>query len=613
VATVEIEFLPQSRFVEADQGADLLQVARASRIDIESSCNGTGTCGKCLVQQTEGEVSPPHPDEIQLISREDLSQGVRLACRQKVSERAAFRVLFGSERKHRILSDGLMPKFELNPKIRKLHVQLDKPSLHDAVDDVSRLERALEIRFSERIPLAILQQLPGLLRAEEFAATVILSGQDIIGLEAGNTADLSYGIAVDIGTTTMVVSLVNLATGDELASSTMINPQKTYGLDVFTRIQHAQNAGGLEELSLKVREAIDALIGDVCLEAAVNREYVYEVAVSGNSTMMHLFLGVDPSSLGRAPYSCGFSLCVTLPARELGITIASFGEVYCLPSVSAFVGADIVAGIISTELLHKDERALFIDIGTNGEIAFSSKGKIFACSCAAGPALEGMNISCGMRAADGAIEKVVINPNVELHTIGNAPAIGLCGSGVIDAVAELLQAGVIASSGRFVTLEPGAKQPWADRLRTESGSPTFILASGTGSNSTIGITQKDVRQVQLAKGAIHSGILVLLRSLGVDLSEIDRVYLAGAFGCHVRMESMARIGLLAEELLDRVTLVGNSSKSGAIVCLLSQVKRAEAMRIVQGVEYVELSCYPDFDRLFARCLAFPNSSAEHTA
>jgi hypothetical protein len=186
----------------------------------------------------------------------------------------------------------------------------------------------------------------------------------------------------------------------------------------------------------------------------------------------------------------------------------------------------------------------------------------------------------------------------------------LCGSGVIDAVAELLQAGVIASSGRFVTLEPGAKQPWADRLRTESGSPTFILASGTGSNSTIGITQKDVRQVQLAKGAIHSWILVLLRSLGVDLSEIDRVYLAGAFGCHVRMESMARIGLLAEELLDRVTLVGNSSKSGAIVCLLSQVKRAEAMRIVQGVEYVELSCYPDFDRLFARCLAFPNSSAE---
>jgi uncharacterized 2Fe-2S/4Fe-4S cluster protein (DUF4445 family) len=338
----------------------------------------------------------------------------------------------------------------------------------------------------------------------------------------------------------------------------------------------------------------------------VKREYIYEVAVAGNATMMHLFLGVAPSSLGKAPYTAAFTLCLTLPARELGLKIASFGEVYCMPSVSSFIGADIVAGIIATELLDKNERTLFIDIGTNGEIAFQSNGRIFACSCAAGPALEGMNISCGMRAAEGAIERVQIDREVEVQTIGGAPAAGLCGSGVIDAVAELLKAGVISSSGRFVKLKPGEIRPWENRLQHDGGSPTFVLASGNGSHPAVAITQKDIRQVQLAKGAIYSGILVLLRSLDIGFSQIERVYLAGAFGCHVRMDSLARIGLLAEELSNRTTLVGNSAKSGAMVCLLSQEKREEAMRIAKTVEYIELSCYPDFDRLFAGCLAFPD-------
>lgn len=604
---VEIRFLPQNKTVDAVLGSCLMQVARDAYIDIESSCSGKGTCGKCLVQHVDGDAADPHHDEIKHISGENLAQGVRLACRSKVTGGAGYRVLQGGGKKHRILSEGLMPEFSLNPNVCKEYVVLEKPNLEDSLDDVSRIERALGLKFSEKLPLSLLQQIPGMLRSGGFKATLVLADEDLIGIEPGDTASLCYGAAVDIGTTTVVVSLVNLVTGEELAACTMINPQKNHGLDVLSRIQHMrEQPGGLGELSAMVRECIDTLIGEACADARVDRRNIYEITVAANSTMMQFFLGVDPSAIGKSPYVPAFTRGVNVAARDLGIAISPFGSVYCLPSVSAYIGADIVAGILSAELAGKDERALFIDIGTNGEIAFSSKEKICACSCAAGPALEGMNISCGMRAADGAIEKVFINGDVEIRTIGGKAAVGLCGSGVIDAVGELIKAGVVEPSGRFVKLMPGDAPPWAHRLQNGNGPASFVLSAGKNGNGPIAITQKDIRQVQLAKGAILSGILALLSNLGIGLHEIDRVYIAGAFGFHVRMESLARMGVLPHELLDRVTLIGNSSKSGAILCLLSKEKRDEAARIARKIDYTELSCFPDYDKLFTKCLSFTN-------
>jgi MtaA/CmuA family methyltransferase len=623
---VEILFLPQNRVVEAVAGSDMLAVARQANIEIESSCNGMGTCGQCLVQRLDGEPEAPHQDERQVLTAAQLAQGIRLACRQKVKGTATFRAVRSPEKKQRILCAGHLPEFARHPQIGKVHVRADKPSLQDGADDLSRIERALGRPIGNKLSLSVLRQVPGVLRSagfqagglwpahkpaassteDDFSLTAVLSGGELIGLESGDTTRFSYGVAVDIGTTTVVVSLVDLAGGEELAACSCLNPQKSHGLDVLTRIQHVrEQPGGLEQLSLLVREAIDALIGDACAEAGVERRHVYEIAVAANSTMMHLFLGVDPTALGRSPYVASFTRGLTVPARELGLRIAAFGEVYALPSVSSFIGADIVAGMVCAELVHKRQRALFVDIGTNGEIVFSSPEGIYACSCAAGPALEGMNISCGVRAADGAIEKVVIDGDVELSTIGNQPPTGLCGTGVLDAVSELLKVGALEPSGRFVKLPPENPAAWAGRLQTDDGPAGFRLSSGDEPGNAIVITQKDVRQVQLAKGAILSGILVLLRQLGIGLAEVDRVYLAGAFGCHVRRESLAGIGILPPELMDRVSLMGNSSKAGAVACLLSQEKREEAVRLAQRVGYIELSCYPEFDRLFSQCLAFP--------
>jgi uncharacterized 2Fe-2S/4Fe-4S cluster protein (DUF4445 family) len=269
------------------------------------------------------------------------------------------------------------------------------------------------------------------------------------------------------------------------------------------------------------------------------------------------------------------------------------------------VGADIVAGILCTELREKNERALFIDIGTNGEIVFSSGNELFACSCAAGPALEGMNISCGMRAAEGAIESVSIDKDVQVLTIGGKPARGICGSGIIDAVGEMLKARVIGKSGRYEKKHPGISEPLANRLRDEDGRTSFVLSFGENGGPAVTLTQKDIRQVQLAKGAILSGILALMGNLNLKFPDIDRVYIAGAFGCHIRMENFARLGVLPQELLDRIVLVGNTSKSGAVLSLLSKQKRIEASMVAAQVRYIELSCYPGFDRLFTQSLAFP--------
>ena len=353
---IEIRFLPQDKTVQVDSGSTLLDIAHAASIEIESHCDGMGTCAKCLVRQVDGSPEELHPDELRLISKERLDQGVRLACRLKATRSAIFQVMHREE-KHRILSEGIMPDYTLDPKIRKVYLELASPGLEDSLDDISRIERALDLKFSEKVPLSVLRKIPGLLRSNRFEATLILSGENLIGFEPGDTSHLCYGAAIDIVTTTIVASLHNLATGAEVATSSMINPQKIHGLDVLSPIQHVrEHADGLESLRSLVVNGIDSLIGDVCLEARVERQNIYEITIAANSTMMHLFLGVDPSGIGRSPYIASFTMGMSFPASELGLCISRYGEVYCLPAVSAYIGADIVAGILCTELAAKKKR-----------------------------------------------------------------------------------------------------------------------------------------------------------------------------------------------------------------------------------------------------------------
>ena len=408
------------------------------------------------------------------------------------------------------------------------------------------------------------------------------------------------GVAVDIGTTTIAVGLVDLVTGEELASATAVNPQTAYGHDVLTRVLHAAQPGGLLQLAAAVRGCVDVAIDEACSSAGATRREIRAIAVAANTVMTHLLLAIDPAGLGRAPYVPAEPAPAPVAAASLGWAAAPGTEVFCVPAVSAFVGGDIVAGLLATGLPDADELTLFVDMGTNGEIVLGSRDGLWACSCAAGPAFEGMGISAGMRAAPGAIDGArVVDGLVEVTTIGGEPARGLCGSGVIDVAAALLEAGVFAESGRFS--RDTDDRPWGDQLL--SGPPRFLLAQGD--SGEIAFTQRDVRAVQLAKGAVASGIRALLDASGFTTADVRRVLIAGQFGHHVRRESLAALGLVPSELESRLEVAGNTSKSGAAMCLLSGVQRQRASVIAADITHIELSTLPGFDRLLAECMLFP--------
>lgn len=600
----DIVFLPHNKTISAGIGTNLLDALRQADMSLESPCNGKGTCGKCRVQVVAGDFGVPHADEHTHLNDSQLADGVRLACRCTIEGEGTVLSLDGGESECRILAEGVLPDTVIAPNINKRFVALPPSSYGESGGDLGRLCRALETDFPDGPPLALLRELPEVLNRDGSGVTAVFAGDRLLGCEPGDTTTRLFGVAVDIGTTTLVASLVDLRTGRETTSASMINPQKEFGLDVLTRIHHVkEHPAALANLSALVRQAVDALIGEVCADGGIDRDAIYEVSIAANTTMTHLFLGVDPAGLGSAPYEPVFTSAVTVAAREVSLTIAPFGLVYCLPSVSGYIGGDIVAGILAAGLPKRGETSLLIDIGTNGEIVLAGEQGLYACSCAAGPALEGMNISCGMRAAPGAIDTVDIGKTVAVGTIGDRPAVGICGSGIIDAVAELVKVGAIEASGRFRKLSgQESPEPWHPCLHREGGS-RFILAE-TECGGELAVTQKDIRQVQLAKGAILSGLLALTAQLGIELSTVDRVYVAGAFGCHVRKESLARLGMIPPACLDRVVLLGNSSKSGAIVTLLSREKRQEAARLAGQVNYIELSCYPGYDRLYAECLSF---------
>ncbi|MDO5410712.1 MAG: ASKHA domain-containing protein, partial [Lachnospiraceae bacterium] len=478
--------------------------------------------------------------------------------------------------------------------------------------------------------------------AGESELSAVMAGS-VIALEKGDTCGELYGICMDIGTTTVVVSLIHLADGAELATASRVNAQKELGLDVLSRISREMEDpdNGKKQLQSAIVQSVNEMIQEVCEKSGVKSCNIYEITVAANCTMMHMFLGIDARPIGKSPYSPIFTEAQTVSAEKIGLKAADCAEIYCLPSVSAYIGADIVAGAYVCQLQHAKDRVLFIDIGTNGEIVLSDGGRLLCCSCAAGPALEGMNISCGMRAAEGAIEDVQITETgVKLSVIGDEARAenadvgnslcpeGICGSGILAVVKELVRTGLVRKDGAFIKKE---KLPEDDyrypMLRMNGRKREFILTNQGGQEDVqniqnpdarlsagqpLFITQGDIRQVQLAKGAILSGFKALLKKAGISMEELDRILIAGQFGAHLPAESLTGTGILPKEVQDKLNYVGNSSKTGAYMALMSREVRSEMEKLAEQMEYMELGNTEGYERLFAECMMFPErSQANH--
>ncbi len=595
---VEITLLPERRKILAAKGETVLLALREGWIDISSSCGGEGRCGECRVRFAHPP--PVCEGDRRLLREEEIQQGWRLACLHCVEEPVSIYLEGRSDFFDvKAQMDVVLSHVVVDPRIEAHYLRLPPPQREDQDADLSRLFAALGEKVV--VPLPILQQLPHILRASEFALTVVHAGEDVLDLRPGDHAKEIYGIAIDIGTTTLAAYLLDLSCGEQLGLRATENPQAVAGADVITRIHYVQRRGqqGLEELRDRVIAALNGLISDVVSQAGISESTIYEATIVGNPTMLHLLLGIDPFAIGHSPYVPVLHSTQELTASEVGLRIAPFGKVRILPAVSAYLGADVVAGLLYADVGASDRVELFLDIGTNGEIVLAIGNRLVACSAAAGPAFEGASIQQGMSALAGAIDHVFIDDaDVCYSVIGGVSAIGICGSGLVDAVAELRRVGLIDCSGRL----RATHHSLSPRIEGEGSERRFLL---TDKESSVCITQKDIRGCQLAKGAIRAGVEAIFEHARINSSDLDRVLIGGAFGCSLRPESLLRIGLLPWIAPRRISLLGNSAGQGAKIALCDRKASERLQWIVERTEYVELSYLESFPHRFVSHMRFP--------
>jgi uncharacterized 2Fe-2S/4Fe-4S cluster protein (DUF4445 family) len=597
---LEVLYRPFDKTTRVPPGTTLFSAAHWIGLPIDSTCGGRGTCGKCKVQVLQGGLEVTAADRKQLRPGE-LEAGWRLSCQAKVYEDTTVTVP-ELLRVPKAATMGVNRLVLLDPNVRKVFVELTEPDLEDQRSDIERLRDALTAEgFDMKADLRVLRTLPGLLRSAEFKVTAVLGGDQLIAVEAGDTRDESYGVAFDLGTTTVVGTLMNLRTGMAEAVRSTLNGQAPFGADVISRISHGMQG---DEAKAELREAIQRTMNTVLQElyeaAGVVRERVYETVVVGNATMLHLLLGIDATPISMMPFTPAFREPLYLPAREVGLDIHPGGYVQTLPVIGAYVGADIVAGVVATGLAREDKLRVFVDVGTNGEIVLGSVKRVLCTAAPAGPAFEGSQIRCGMRATDGAIEGVTLSDQIELQVIGGdiAPK-GICGSGLVDTVAQLRLVGLLDAGGKMRSREEVPEHPLSDRLITIEGVRAFLLAEN------VYLSQRDVRELQFGKGSIATGIKVLMDVMGVTVADLDEVLLGGSFGSYLNPESAKIIGLVPPVDVDRILSVGNTAGEGAKMSLLSFRERQIAFELPDKIEYIELSGRSDFNDSFISVLAFP--------
>jgi uncharacterized 2Fe-2S/4Fe-4S cluster protein (DUF4445 family) len=598
---LQVVYKPFDKVTRVPPGTTLFSAAHWIGLPIDSTCGGRGTCGKCKVQLLEGSAEISSADRKQLQVAE-LEAGWRLSCQAKVYEDLTVNVP-ELMRVPKAATMGVNRLVLLDPNVRKVFVELTEPSLEDQRSDDERLRDALTAEgFDMKTDLRVLRTLPTVLRAADFKVTAVLGGDQLIAVEPGDTRDESYGIAFDLGTTTVVGTLMNLRTGMAEAVRSTLNGQAPFGADVISRISHGMQG---DEAKAELREAIQGTMNTILQElyelAGVARDRVYEMVIVGNATMLHLLLGINATPISMMPFTPAFRDPLYLPAREVGLDIHPDGYVQTLPVIGAYVGADIVAGVIATGLAREDKLRVFVDVGTNGEIVLGSLKRVLCTAAPAGPAFEGSQIRCGMRATDGAIEGVTLSDRrLELQVIGgDVVPRGICGSGLVDTVAQLRLVGLLDASGKMRSREEVPEHPLSDRLITIDGVRAFLLAEN------VYLSQRDVRELQFGKGSIATGIKVLMDVMGVKTADLDEVLLGGSFGSYLNPESAKIIGLVPPVDVDRILSVGNTAGEGAKMSLLSFRERQVAFELPEKIEYVELSGRADFNDSFISVLQFP--------
>ena len=616
-APIEVRFTPQGRSVRVSKGTGLVEAAVSAGITLDLPCGGEGLCGKCrmIVQDGAGR---PNAAEENALTESEIERGFRLACQTPVTGPMTVEVPRTSllPTFHKIFNQTVGENRQArdaaidDPAVCKQYVKLPPPGREDAAADLERLRRQIG---PVEIDLGLTRRIPQTLRDEQFSGTAVIADGRLLDFEAGNTEDQCFAVALDLGTTTLVAVLLDARSGDKLAVSAELNPQTKFGDDVVSRIQHASDtADGLDQLNAAILEVVDQMIGQLADSAGIERQNIYQVCVSGNTTMQQLLLGINPQSLGEIPFVAAVGQSVSAEAVELGLEIHPRGQLHTLPVIGGFVGGDIVSGAVATGLDEMPGPSLLVDIGTNGEILLSSNGELWAAATAAGPAFEGARILHGMRGSTGAIERVAIDEDVRIEVIGGGRPVGLCGSGLIDLAAELLRFEIISPRGQMADAE-GLRQDLPEGVRrrvvSHDGQNAFLLAgeeeSATG--NPIVLVQRDVRQLQLASGAIRAGIILLLRRAGLQPADLMSLLIAGGFGNYIRRSNAQRIGLIPVEVArDRIRYQGNTSLAGAQLMALSQAARRKAEELARRTEHVDLSTDKGFHDAFADAMIFPD-------
>jgi uncharacterized 2Fe-2S/4Fe-4S cluster protein (DUF4445 family) len=615
MADQTIHFQPFGRKVALRRGATVLGLAGEAGVSIESICGSAGKCGKCRVTVTSGAESLSEVNEVErkLLDDKDLGSGTRLSCQAVVTGAGRVTVDVPEESRrehHRLLAAGVDPKVRLRPAVAKVLLTVPPATLRDTRADDDRLMSVLrkKARKAGRMGPGVHAHLPAALRDGAWQTTVTMFREDeLIRVEPGDTTDRLYGVSADIGTTKVVAYLIDLRTGAVVSTESMPNPQIPYGEDLMSRISFAtRDPEGGRRLQKAVVNGLNTLIGRLCENAGTDRDDVLEVMVVGNTAMHHMFFGIPSQHLAKSPYAPVVRTSLTVNATHAGIDIYPFGKVSSLPNIAGFVGADAVADLLASGL-HKDrDIGMMIDIGTNTEIVAGNRDRLISCSCASGPAFEGAHIRFGMRASTGAIERIWIDPatkDVLVRTVEDKPPKGICGSGIVDAVSELLKTDMIDPSGRL-DLKSGAR----GIRRNSEGVPEFVLvhAKDTAMGEDITVTQHDIQEIQLAKAAIFTGVSMLMRRLRVRCTGLRRVYAAGAFGTYVDAGSAINIGMYPDVPVESIRFIGNAAGAGARMTLRSVDARDLAERLSKEVEYIELAAEKDFQLEFAKAMYLPH-------
>ncbi len=598
-----IDFEPIGRRVDIAPGESLLEAAQSAGVELVSICGGIGSCDGCRVRIMSGKLSSPTPEEESFFAPIELEEGYRLACQARPLTDVKVEVPSESlATTQRLQVEGQRVKLAGKEIITPVDLVLEPASLTDLRSDSARLRDAMQIKGYPNVSFSpdVLFSLSGILRGQDWRVRAALRGDRVVALLPDDARML--GLAVDVGTTKIAAYLLDLESGDVLAVRGAMNPQISYGEDVISRIDYCnQNEGGREILQGRVVSALNGMIAEMCGEADVSPEQLVEAVLVGNTAMHHLLAGLPVRQLAMAPYVPAVGEALDLPASVIELDISPGALIHLPPNIAGFVGADHVSMVLSTDVWQAENTVIAVDIGTNTEITLAVGGRMLSCSCASGPAFEGAHIRDGMRAAPGAIERVLIkNGQPSIYTIGEKPPVGICGSGILDAVAELLKNGIIDHRGSFQGGAPNVREG----MSTQHKEFLLVPAEDTGHGKDIVVTRSDINEIQLAKGAIRAGLEILLEEGGIAAGDIDEFIIAGAFGTYLDVGSAMTVGMFPELPRERFRQVGNAAGTGAQQMLISAERRRVADEIPERVEYVELTTHAGFEKAFMKELFF---------